>query len=101
MRRVCLVFLGAFLVAAGLAVTLVPVPLPPVGMASLAGGLALLAAHSRTARRSIQRARHRCGLFSRTVDRVATMAPASTRRALHRTRPAVLARHLQIGARAS
>jgi uncharacterized membrane protein YbaN (DUF454 family) len=97
-RRILLVSLGALLTAAGMLVILVPVPLPPVGIFMLLAGFTLLTAHSRKARRGLQRARHRSALLSRTVERFAERAPVSFRRTLRRTRPDAIARRLQIAA---
>jgi hypothetical protein len=97
-RRILNVSLGAALTAAGVLVILVPVPLPPVGMFMLLAGFTMLTAHSRKARRGIQRARHRSALLSRTVERFAERGPAYVRRTLRRTRPDAIARHLQISA---
>lgn len=79
-------------------VIMVPVPLPPVGVFMLLAGFTLLSAHSRKARRVIQRARHRSALLSRTVERFADRTPEYFRRTLRRTRPDAIARYLQIAA---
>lgn len=96
LRRFFLVSLGAAVALAGVLVMLVPIPLPPFGVALVLGGGTLLAAHSRTARRGIQRARHRSAFLSRLVDRLAERAPDYFRRTLRRTRPEAIARRMQI-----
>jgi hypothetical protein len=93
-RRFFLVSLGALLTAAGVLVMLVPVPLPPIGMAMLLGGGTLLTANSRKARRGIQRARHRSALLSRTVERFAERAPGYFRRTPRRRWPDAIARYM-------
>jgi drug/metabolite transporter (DMT)-like permease len=96
LRRFLLIFLGMFLAVAGLAIMLVPVPLPPLGLALMICGLSLLATHSRVARRSIQRARHRSARLSRIIERLTARAPRSFRDTLARTRPDALVRYLRI-----
>lgn len=97
-RRIFLVLLGALLTAVGLAVVLVPVPLPPVGVFMMLAGATLLSAHSHRARRGIQRARHRSAFLSRNVERFAERAPDYFRRTLRRTRPDAIARYMQMSA---
>jgi hypothetical protein len=98
MRRFLLISLGFFLTGFGTAICLIPLPLPPVGITSLIGGLTLLVANSRKARRGIQRARHHSALLSRTLEHCAARAPQGIRRTLSRTRPDAIARQMQISA---
>ncbi|MGH6872138.1 MAG: PGPGW domain-containing protein [Rhizomicrobium sp.] len=95
-RRIFLVSLGALLTSAGFLVLLVPVPLPPVGVFMLIAGLTLLSAHSRKARRVIQRSRHRSALLSRAVERFGERAPEYFRRVIRRTRPDAIVRSMRI-----
>ncbi|HEY1631336.1 MAG TPA: hypothetical protein VGF56_08470 [Rhizomicrobium sp.] len=95
-RRVFLVLLGVLLSAMGALVIMVPVPLPPVGIFMLLAGFTLLTAHSRRARRGLQRARHRSQWLSRNMERFAERAPGYIRRTLRRTRPDAIARYGQI-----
>jgi hypothetical protein len=93
--------IGLFLVAVGLLTMFVPIPVPLIALTPLAAGCMILSANSRTARRSIQRARHRSAALSRAFESFAKRIPQSWARILHRTRPDALARHGKMAARNS
>lgn len=99
MRRILHITLGLLLVAVGLVTMFVPIPVPLLALTPLAIGCVILSANSRTARRSIQRARHRSAMLSRAFEQFALRAPRSWARILHRTRPHAIIRHGKIAAR--
>jgi hypothetical protein len=79
--------------ALGLLILPIPVPLPlPVAMPLMLVGTAILTAHSRTFRHSVQFARYRYGWLSRSVENMGQRLPGSVRRTIHRTRPDLIER---------
>jgi hypothetical protein len=101
LRRILLISLGFFLTALGLLLTVLPIPVPLIGVMPFVAGCIVLSANSRTARRFVQQARHRSARFSKMLEDVARRAPKSWRHILRRTRPDVLARALKMAARNS
>ncbi|HEY2069000.1 MAG TPA: PGPGW domain-containing protein [Rhizomicrobium sp.] len=101
MRKTALITLGLLLVVTGLALTILPIPIPLIGVTPFAIGCAILSTQSRLARRWIQRARHRAPPFSVVLERFTTRAPRTLARILRRTRPDAIVRLLKIRRRKS
>ena len=80
----------------GTGIALLPLPFPmpvPIAFVLMLTGTAILTAHSRRFRHGVQFARHRYGWLSKSVETMGTRAPAGVRKALRRTRPALIERH--------
>ena len=93
MRRIFYIAIGLLLVTVGLLTMFVPIPVPLVALTPLVAGSMILSANSRTARRWIQRARHRSAMLSQAFEHFAKRIPEGWARILHRTRPDAIARH--------
>jgi hypothetical protein len=94
-RRIFMVALSILLMAAGLLISPLPVPLP-IGFGTFLFGCAILVTYSKSSRRFVQYLRHRNDWLSRTLDYASRRAPQKARAVLYRTRPNALRRHARL-----
>ena len=100
MKKILILAGGWVLTGVGALLTPIPVPLPfPVGIMLFLVGCAILTAHSKPFRRSVQRLRHENGWLSRALETVTRRAPSSVKTMELSTRPLAFGRQARIRAR--
>lgn len=96
MRKLIVLTGGWGLLGAGGVLVLAPLPIPLVGTVPLLAGAAILSAHSKRFRRSMQGLRHRFAFLSHWMERFLHRAPKIVKVMIRRTRPHALHRQARI-----
>lgn len=98
MKRLLILGGGWAVIAAGALLMPVPVPFPAGAMMFLIG-CAILTAHSKSFRRSVQYVRHQHAGLSRALETITERAPRRVKTMVHHTRPLALGRRDRMRAR--